>query len=160
MQIQNNTVVTFHYQLRDVDGDYSEDSRNGQPPLYLHGYRGILPALEDKLTGMAAGESVSVTLQPEQAYGPRRDDAVQRIPIKHLMTKGKPKVGTTVTINTKGKPVNAVVTKVGKFNVDVDMNHPLAGKTLQFDVDIVDVRDATMEEIAHRHAHGPGGHQH
>lgn len=160
MQIQNNTVVTFHYQLRDVEGDYVEDSRGGQPPLYLHGYRGILPALEDKLTGLDVGASISVTLQPHEAYGPRREDAVQRIPVKHLRLDGKPKVGMAVSINTKGKPVNAVVTKVGKFNVDVDMNHPLAGKTLQFDVEIVDVRDATMDEIAHRHAHGPGGHQH
>ena len=128
--------------------------------MLVHPALPSLPALEDKLTGLDVGASISVTLQPHEAYGPRRDDAVQRIPIKHLMIEGKPKVGMTVQINTRDKPVNAVVTKVGKFNVDVDMNHPLAGKTLQFAVEIVDVRDATMEEIAHRHAHGPGGHQH
>lgn len=160
MQIQNNRVVTFHYQLREVGGDYIEDSRQGEPKLYLHGYRGILPALEDRLTGMSAGEKLSVSLDSTEAYGPRRDDAIQRIPVKHLLTDKKPRVGATVQINTKDRPVNAVVVKVGRFNVDVDMNHPLAGKTLEFEIDIIDVREATMEEVSHRHAHGPGGHPH
>jgi len=160
MQVQNNRVVSFHYRMRDVDGGYQEESYDGDPKLYLHGYRGILPVLENKLTGLSAGEKISVVLQPEEAYGPRRDDAVQRVPRKHLLNNRNPKKGDTVTVNTRDRPVNAVVIKAGKFNVDLDMNHPLAGRTLEFDVEIIEVREATMEEIAHRHAHGPGGHQH
>ena len=82
------------------------------------------------------------------------------MPVKHLIEPKNPRVGDIVLINTSDKKVRATVVKLGRFNVDVDTNHPLAGKSLQFDVQVVDVREGTMEEIAHRHAHGPGGHQH
>jgi FKBP-type peptidyl-prolyl cis-trans isomerase SlyD len=88
----------------------------------------------------------------------RDETAVQRVPIKHLIRPGKLAVGLAVNVNTSAGARRGTVLKVGRFNVDVDLNHPLAGKTLVFDLRIVDVRDATPEEIAHRHAHGPGGH--
>jgi FKBP-type peptidyl-prolyl cis-trans isomerase SlyD len=85
---------------------------------------------------------------------------VQRIPIKHLIRPGRLEVGKAVAVNTNAGQRRATVLKVGRFNVDVDLNHPLAGKTLIFDVRVLDVRDATPEEIAHRHAHGAGGAHH
>jgi len=85
---------------------------------------------------------------------------VQRVPIKHVVGGRTPRVGNIVSVNTARGEVKATVLKVGKFNIDVDTNHPLAGKHLKFDVQIIDVREATMEEVANRHAHGPGGHQH
>ena len=160
MQIASNNVVSFHYQLQEVDGDYTEDSRGGDPMLYLHGYRGILPGLEDAMVGRSAGDQFSVILDARDAYGLRDENGIKRVPVKHLIEPKNPRIGDVVLINTRDKKVRATVVKLGRFNVDVDTNHPLAGKSLQFDVQVLDVREGTMEEIAHRHAHGPGGHQH
>ncbi len=160
MQISNNTVVTFHYQLAEDGGDYKEDSRSGEPLLYLHGHRGILPGLEDAMLGHVEGDTFAVNLTPEQGYGLRNDEGLQRVPVKHVLGGKKPQIGEIISVNTAKGKVQATVVKVGKFNVDIDTNHPLAGKSLTFDVEILGVREATMEEVAHRHAHGPGGHQH
>lgn len=159
-KIENNKVVSFHYQLTEVGGDYSEDSAGGDPVLYLHGHRGILPGLEKAMAGKTAGEKFSVEIEPVDGYGLRNEEAFQRIPVKHLVGGKKPVVGDMVTVNTKSRNVHATVVKVGRHTVDVDTNHPLAGKVLKFDVEVVDVREATIEEVSHRHAHGPGGHQH
>ncbi len=160
MQIENNTVVSFHYKLQEIGGDYTEDSSSGDPMLYLHGHRGILPGLEDQMKGKSAGDKFTVELSPEEGYGLRDEEGFKRVPIKHLIGRKKPSIGEVVTINTKTRKVQATVVKVGRHNVDVDTNHPLAGKQLKFDVEVIDVREATMEEVAHKHAHGVGGHQH
>ena len=160
MVVANNTVVSFHYQLQEVDGEYTEDSRGGDPMLYLHGYRGILPGLEEAMLGKSAGDEFSVTLAAQDAYGLRDEDGIKRVPIKHIVEPENPRVGDIVLINTRDKKVRATVVKLGRFNIDVDINHPLAGKQLKFAVEVLDIREATMEEISHRHAHGPGGHQH
>ena len=112
------------------------------------------------MAGKQAGDCFSVTLKPDQAYGYRREDAVQRIPIKQLSRRKNLKPGAVVTVQTSQGPLDVTVIKAGKFMVDVDANHPLAGRTLTFDIDIVEVRDATEEELAHGHAHGDGGHHH
>ncbi len=160
MQIENNAVVAFHYRLTEVGGDYAEESKGGDPMLYLHGHRGILPGLEDSMTGREAGDRFSVTLSPEQAYGPRNDEAIQRVPKKHLLDEKQPVVGKIVSVNTAKGPVKATIIKLGRHSVDIDTNHPLAGKNLEFEVEVVSVREATVEEVSHRHAHGPGGHSH
>src|SRR5690606_16347181 len=157
MEIAKNKVVTFHYRLTDEEGSFTETSEGRGPIAYLHGRNNIVPGLEAELAGKRAGDELKVKVPPELAYGLRIDDATARVPIKHLVRPGKLEVGKVVTINTASGYRRAIVTKVGRFNVDVDFNHPLAGKTLIFDVKIVDVRDATEEEIAHGHAHGPGG---
>ena len=128
--------------------------------LYMHGRNGLICGLESEFAGKKAGENFSVTLDPKDAYGIPLESSKQRIPKKHLANNGKLQVGTVVDINTTDGLRQATVVKVGKFNVDVDTNHPFAGKTLTFEVDIFDVRDATAEELAHGHAHGTGGHQH
>ena len=128
--------------------------------LYMHGRKGLFQALEDVLEGKQSGDRVEVTLTPEQAYGERQDSPFQRIPIKHLMPKKKPRMGDVFQVNTEDGPRQVVIQKIGKFNVDVDTNHPLAGKSLRFEIEISDVREATEEELAHGHAHGAGGHQH
>lgn len=164
MKVSADSVVSFHYNLKDVDGNLLETSYDLEPTLYLHGHRNILASLEDVLEGKTLGDKISVTLSPEQAYGERKEGAVQRIPIKHLHNhaalKNKLKAGALVQVNTQQGPWEAVVLKVGKFNVDIDSNHPLAGKTLTFDIEVVAVREATAEELAHGHAHGAGGHHH
>jgi FKBP-type peptidyl-prolyl cis-trans isomerase SlyD len=159
MMIEKNKIVSFHYRLSE-DGTELEDSHDGEPMLFLAGREGLISGLEQAMQGKQAGDAFSVTLPPEQAYGYRSRDAVQRLPIKKLGTNKKLHPGQVVTVNTGKGALDVTVIKAGKFMVDVDANHPLAGKTLTFDIDIVDVRDATTEEIAHGHAHGAGGHQH
>lgn len=160
MQIELNKVVYFNYSLSEPEKDIIETSRKGDPMAYLHGHRNLMPALEASMVGKQQGDVFSVTLTPEQAYGHLRDDSKQRIPIKHVLTKGKLKLGMAIKINTDQGARDCIVVKVGRFNVDVDTNHPLADKTLVFDIEIIDLRDATPEEIDHKHVHGPGGHPH
>lgn len=160
MQIEKDAVVYFHYTLNGAQGEVFETSTNSHPMAYLHGHGNILPALEAQMEGKQVGDQYQVTLTPEQAYGERNEGATQRIPIKHLNTKAKLSKGMAVKVNTEQGPRDVTVVKVGKFNVDVDTNHPLAGLTLTFDIAIEDVRAATEEELAHGHVHGLGGHQH
>jgi FKBP-type peptidyl-prolyl cis-trans isomerase SlyD len=101
-----------------------------------------------------------VTLEPEDAYGLRSPERLQKVPVKHLVFKGKLRPGMTVQLNTSEGRRPVTVTKVGRHSAEIDTNHPLAGKTLHFAIDILDVRQATADEISHGHAHGPGGHQH
>jgi len=160
MLIADKKVASFHYTLSNEQGEQIESSRERQPMSYLHGARNIIPGLEKALAGKAAGEQFQVTIPPEEAYGERRADQVQRVPAKHFRDARQLKPGRLVSIQTRRGPVQATVVKVGRFNIDVDTNHPLAGQTLTFDVEVVGVRDATAEEIAHGHVHGPGGVSH
>ncbi len=164
MLIEKNRVVSFHYRLSEAGAGLIEDSRAGEPLLYLHGHHGLFPVLEEALVGKSAGERIEVTLAPEQAYGPRRENAQQRISKSHVVGAGKRRVdfkpGMTVQVNTSEGQRTVVVTKVGLKTLDVDANHPLAGRTLSFDIEVVAVREASEEEIAHGHAHGAGGHAH
>jgi FKBP-type peptidyl-prolyl cis-trans isomerase SlyD len=160
MDIQRHTVVSFHYTLRDDSGEELETSRDGEPSVYLHGANNILPGLEKSLTGRTQGDVFSVSLDAADAYGVRDPQRQQRVPVKHLVHKGRLRPGMLVQINTADGRVPATVLKVGKFSADLDTNHPLAGRDLVFDIEIVGVRAASEEEIAHRHVHGPGGHQH
>jgi FKBP-type peptidyl-prolyl cis-trans isomerase SlyD len=158
--VADDTVVSFHYKLTDAEGTISESSEEGSPIAYLHGRSQIVPGLENEMTGKKSGDKFTATVAPEQAYGLRNEEAVQRVPIKHVATRGPYTVGQMVVVNTREGGRQARVAKVGHFNVDLDLNHPLAGKTLTFDIEIVEVRAATAEELEHGHAHGPEGHHH
>ena len=161
MKIENNLVATFSYILKDSAGAEIERSADDNPMAYLHGHDNILPDLESALLGLEVGDKVDVDLTAVQAYGERIEADAMRVPIKHLLTKSRKfKVGQTVKVNTAEGHRDATVTKVGKFNVDIDTNHPLAGMDLRFSVAILDVREATPEEVSHGHAHGLGGHDH
>ena len=158
--IGDDTVVSFHYKLSDADGTISESSEGQSPVVYLHGRNAIVPGLETQLNGKKSGDKFTATVPPEDGYGQRNEDAMQRVPLKHLATRGPFQVGQLVVVNTREGGRQARVVKVGHFNVDLDLNHPLAGKTLTFDIEIVGVRAASEEELAHGHAHGPEGHGH
>jgi len=159
MLIEKDKVVSFHFKVTE-NGELLESSADGAPMRYMHGHNGLIRGLESELAGKKSGESFSVTLEPKDAYGVPLESSKQRISKKHLATKGKLQVGMVVDINTTDGLRQATLVKVGKFNVDVDTNHPFAGKILTFEVDVVDVRDARGEELMHGHAHGAGGHQH
>lgn len=163
MKINRDTVATFHYRL--FDGDKAlENSHGDEPMAYLHGHNNIMAGLEEAMLDKEEGNEFSVTIPAEKAYGLRKANSVQRVPIKHLhnakQLKNKMKPGMVVHINTESGAKQVVVVKVGRFNVDVDTNHPLAGKELRFEIKIESVRVASDEEKAHGHAHGVGGHQH
>lgn len=160
MIAEKNMVVSFHYTLKNSKGEEMESSRENEPMKYLHGANNIIIGLEKAMQGRAVGDTFSVTVEPEDAYGLRNEKNVQRIPLKRLKGIGRVQAGQILNLKTKQGPVQVTVLKVGRFNVDVDGNHPLAGVQLTFDVEITDIREATEEETTHGHAHGPGGHQH
>ncbi len=163
MSISKNSVVQFHYRLSH-EGQEVESSRDGDPVAYLQGHGNIISGLEGAMEGKEEGDTFTTDIKAANAYGPRQEDATQRIPLKHLMGDKKQnarlKPGMTVNINTEQGVRQGTIIKAGKFNVDIDTNHPLAGKDLSFDIEIISIRDATDEELAHGHAHGVGGHHH
>jgi len=164
MKITDKTVVQFHYTLKDESGKEIESSNGSDPLAYLHGYNNILVGVENALTDKEAGAKFSVTLQPEDTYGEIKENMVQRVPVKHLQglpsKNAKWKTGMTAVVETEQGQCQVTVIKPGRFMVTVDLNPPLAGKVLTFDLEVIDVREATAEEIEHKHAHGAGGHHH
>jgi FKBP-type peptidyl-prolyl cis-trans isomerase SlyD len=160
MIVEKDKAVSFHYTLKNAEGEQMETSREKDPMSYLHGANNIIPGLEKAMEGRSINDEFSVTIQPEEAYGVRNESNVQRVPLKRLKGVGKVSVGQVLNLQTDKGQVQVTVLKVGRFNVDVDGNHPLAGRELTFDVEITDVREASAEELKHRHVHGPGGHQH
>lgn len=160
MIVEKDKAVSFHYTLKNAAGEEMESSREREPMSYLHGANNIIAGLEKAMEGRAPGDKFSVTIEPEDAYGVRNEKNVQRVPLKRLKGIGKISVGQILNLKTNNGQVQVTVLKVGRFNVDVDGNHPLAGVQLTFDVEITDIRDASEEETSHGHVHGPGGHQH
>lgn len=160
MNIAKDTVVQFHYTLKDDKGELIESTEGKDPMAYLHGHSNIIPGLEKALEGKAVGDSFTVTVEPQDGYGQRQENAMQRISLKHLQGARKWKPGMMAFVETDKGYRQVTVVKVGKFNADVDTNHPLAGMTLVFDIQIADIREASEEEKAHGHAHGVGGHHH
>ncbi|NRB40521.1 MAG: peptidylprolyl isomerase [Pseudomonadales bacterium] len=163
MKIEENTVVQFHYRLREEGNETEiETSFGDEPAAFLCGHDNIIKGLEKAMLGHEKGDTFTAAVTAKEAYGERVEDKQQRVPVKHLMEKknAKLKVGQVVNIQTDSGAHPATILKVGKFNVDVDTNHPLAGKALSFDIEIIDVRAATEDEVTHKHAHGVGGHQH
>ncbi|MDF1645120.1 MAG: peptidylprolyl isomerase [Pseudomonadales bacterium] len=162
MNIGPGKITTFHFRLSDEEGNILEDSHEREPVAYLHGSDNIVRGLEQAMIGHKAGDAFKVTVDPADGYGFHRKENVQRIPLKNVDVKknARLKPGMIVPVRTKQGMRQVMVLKAGKFNIDVDANHPYAGRTLTFDVKIEDVREATAEEKSHGHAHGVGGHQH
>lgn len=160
MSISKDKVVQFHYNLKNDKGEQIESTEGRDPMAYLHGHGNIIPGLEKALEGKAVGDKFTVTIEPKDGYGERQEAEWQRIPLKHLQGARKWKPGMMAFVETDKGYRQVTVMKVGKFNADVDVNHPLAGLTLTFDIDVVDLRDASEEEKSHGHAHGVGGHHH
>ncbi len=159
MIITQDSVVQLHYRVSDATV-LIEDSANGEPMLYLHGHQNMLPAIEQALAGKAAGDELTLVVAPKDAYGERDENAIQSVQVKHLKGAKKWAPGMTAIIETEHGPRQVKIVKVGMFKAEVDVNHPLAGKTLTFELKVVSVRAASAEEVAHGHAHGVGGHHH
>ncbi|HLS99007.1 MAG: peptidylprolyl isomerase [Porticoccaceae bacterium] len=159
MTVKHNAVVSIHYTVRDEDGVQLDTSAGGDPLTYLHGAHNIIPGLESALEGKQVGDSLQVSIVPEEAYGEHLDHLVESVPMDAF--GGQPlEVGMRFEAQTEQGPISVVITDISGDLVTVDGNHPLAGKSLSFDVTIDSIRDASDEEIAHGHAHGAGGHHH
>ena len=160
MQIEKNTVATIDYTLTDPNGQVIDSSKGRQPLAYLHGASNIIPGLETALEGKDVGENINVTIPPEQGYGARDPNLVQPVPRSSFQGVPEIKKGMQFQAQTPGGARIVTVVDVDPQNVTVDANHPLAGMDLNFSVKVVDVRQATPEELSHGHAHGPEGHNH
>ncbi len=162
MKAEKDKVVTFHYHLTDETGAKVDSSHERAEPLtILFGHGQIIPGLEQAMAGHGAGDKFDVSVPPEQGYGERREDFTQRVPKKYFRDADHLKPGDATVLSVQGGGYRQVVVlKVGSSVVDVDLNHPMAGKTLKFEVEITDVREATAEEVEHGHVHGEGGHHH
>ena len=150
----------FHYTLKNAEGEELESSRDKQALAFIEGSGTIIPGLRKVLVEKQAGDSFTTTVTPEEAYGYRNESLVQRIPIKKMQFQGKLKAGSVALIRTKSGYLPVQVIKAGRFHADIDRNHPLAGQTLTFDVEVTERRNATKEELEHGHVHGPGGVEH
>lgn len=150
----------MHYTLKNDAGETLDSSAGRDPLAYIQGIGNIIPGLEKELEGKVAGDKVNAVIAPEFGYGERFDDLVRDVPKTGFQGDEELVAGMQVQVETSNGPAIAVVTNVAEEHVTLDMNHPLAGMTLHFDVEIVSVREADAEELAHGHVHGPGGHHH
>ncbi len=160
MQIEKNRVVIINYTLRDEQGTVIDSSSDRKPLAYLHGKGNIIPGLEEALAGKAAGDTLDVTVAPERGYGPRDERLVQIVPRARFGEVAGLEPGMQVKANSPQGPRLVTVTRVDRDFVTIDGNHPLAGRTLHFSVEVAEVRKATHEEVSHGHVHGAGGHHH
>jgi len=160
MQIADRTVASFNYTLTDDAGAVIDTSEGRSPLAYLHGAGNIVPGLEKEMAGRKAGDRFDVVVPPEEGYGQPNPMLVQTVPREAFQGVDTIEVGMEFQAQTPQGPLSVVVAKVDAQNVTVDGNHPLAGKTLHFAIEVTDVRDASVEELAHGHVHGPGGHHH
>ncbi|WP_290651977.1 peptidylprolyl isomerase [Aquisalimonas sp.] len=153
MQIAKDKVVAIDYTLKDEEGSVLDTSEGKEPLAYLHGSGNIIPGLEKALEGKNLGEEVSVHIPPEEAYGERRDDLTQVVPRSLFQGVDELQVGMQFQAQAEGGEQIVTITGIDGDEITVDANHPMAGVPLNFDVKVVDVREATDEEKEHGHAH-------
>lgn len=161
MTIAQNKVVTIDYEVREADNqELIDSSADGAPMVYLHGFQNIIPGLENALDGKKVGDELEITVEPADAYGEYSDERVQQVPVSAFEGVEELEPGMAFTAQTEHGPVSIIVTEIDGDMATIDANHPLAGQSLHFKVKVLEVRDATAEEIDHGHVHGEGGHHH
>jgi FKBP-type peptidyl-prolyl cis-trans isomerase SlyD len=159
MKIADKKAVAIEFTLKDDKGEVIETSVGKDPLWYLHGLGNLVPGLEKALEGKDAGETVDVKLAPSDAYGERDEEEVRKVPLRKLKAQ-RIQVGGRYQMQAEdGLRVVVVKSVTGDYAL-VDGNHPLAGQTLHFVVKVLEVRDATKDELEHGHVHGPEGHGH
>lgn len=158
--IDNDLVVSFHYTLKDDQGNIIDQSAEGHPLPYLHGHGNIIPGLENALLGKSVGDKLSVHVPAAQAYGEYNPDLVDTVPADMFQGVENIEVGMQFQAQTDHGVQIVTVKAVEGDQIVVDANFPLAGQDLNFDVEIVEIREATAEELDHGHVHGAGGHHH
>ena len=161
MHVSEQKVVTMNYEVADDQGQLIDRSEEGGPLAYIHGNGQLIPGLETALEGRGKGDKIAVDVPPEQGYGERDEEGVQTVARNQFDDSVEIEVGMQFEAQDEdeGHQIVTVVAVDGE-NITLDTNHPLAGKNLCFEVEILDVRDASAEELSHGHVHGPGGHDH
>ncbi|WP_076542972.1 peptidylprolyl isomerase [Shewanella sp. UCD-KL21] len=157
MKITKHAAVTIHYSLTDQEGRLIESSFEAEPMVYLHGTEGLIPGLETELEGKVVGDKFDANIPTEQAYGEYHDGLKQEVPLEAFGDIEDIVPGMRFIAETEMGQRPVQVTEVKDTVVVVDGNHPLAGQALNFSVEVMDVREATAEEIAHGHIHAAGG---
>lgn len=160
MKTARNMVVSLHYTLKDDSGEVLDSSDGREPLAYLHGHSNIVPGLEKALEGSDVGHRSKVAVTPAEGYGEQNPELVFEAPREKFPNDMKLEAGSRVYAEGPEGPISFAVVRLTESGAILDGNHPLAGKTLHFDVEIVDVRPATKEELEHGHVHGAGGHDH
>lgn len=160
MKTALNMVVSFHYTLKDDGGEILDSSSGREPLSYLHGHGNIVPGLEKALEGTSAGHRSHVAVEADEAYGEANPDLVFEAPREHFPADIKLEAGTRVYAEGPQGRVAFRVVRLTEKGAVLDGNHPLAGKQLHFDVEVVEVRAATPEEMEHGHVHGEGDDHH
>lgn len=160
MNIEKDKAVSIDYTLTNDKGEVLDSSSGREPLAYLHGNGGLIPGLEKELEGKAKGDKLKAVISPDQAYGVRSDELVQEVPLENFQDKNEVQVGAQFQVQNGEQVHIATVTALSETSATIDMNHPLADETLHFDVEVMDVREATKEELEHGHIHGAGGHHH
>ncbi|EIL92784.1 FKBP-type peptidyl-prolyl cis-trans isomerase [Rhodanobacter fulvus Jip2] len=160
MQIAENAVAAFHYTLTDDEGQVIDSSKGREPLTYLHGGGQIVPGLEKQMAGRGVGDKFTADVAPEEGYGVHHAELLQEVPREAFQGVDDIQPGMQFQGRGPQGEINVTVTKVEDGKVFIDGNHPLAGKTLHFDIEVTNVREATGEELEHGHVHGEGGHHH
>ena len=159
--ISDGKVAELHFTLTLDDGQIADSSRGQAPMLYLHGAENIPIGLERELEGKTPGAQMKIDLSPADGFGERNEDGVQDVPRSSFPENVEIEVGMDFGFEGEdGSVMTGWVTGFTDETVTIDLNHPLAGEALHFDVEVISVRDATPEEVEHGHPHGPGGHEH
>ena len=148
MQISENSVVSIDYTLTDDEGQVIDTSEGREPLVYLHGHNNIIPGLEKAIEGKEAGIELDVQVPPEEGYGPYREELVQDVPRDAFAGMDKVEPGMSFRAESNAGPMTVLVREVGDDTVTVDGNHALAGKVLNFKVEVKSVREATPDEIS------------
>ena len=161
MAIGANKVVTVNYKLSDDQGNLIQTTKENEPFVYLSGNNQILPKLEEAIDAMLIGGKKNIELDSSDAYGDYDEKAIQQVKKNAFPEGANLEPGMEYMAQSpEGHPVPFVIKDVKDDDITIDFNHPLAGRNLSFDVELVDVRDATLEELQHGHVHGAGGHSH
>jgi len=153
MKIEKNKVVSINYTLTDSKGTKLDTSEGRGPLNFIHGTGQIIIGLEEALEGKIKGEKLNVSIAPEKGYGIKNDEMIQQIPRNQFDARQPIEPGMQFNANAEGRTLIVTVTKVEDDFITIDANHPLAGETLNFDVEIMDVREASAEELSHGHVH-------
>ena len=157
--VEQNSVVSVMYTgTFPESGEVFDSNVNQQPLVFLVGHGNMIEGFEQEMLGAAEGEAREFTLTPERAYGHRDDAAVQSVPRSQFPEGTELEVGAVLGAQSDQGPIQFTVIEVGDEFVTVDFNHQMAGQTLHFTVEVIEIREATSDELAHGHAHGPGHH--
>jgi FKBP-type peptidyl-prolyl cis-trans isomerase SlyD len=160
VKIEKNRVVQIHYTLKDDQGEILDSSIDHDPLPYIHGVGALIPGLEKELLGKVAGDKFTTIISPADGYGVYDEDQVFQVSADGFEEEDELELGMQVQIDTENGPAVGTVTEIEGEEVTIDLNHPLAGVSLHFEVEVVEVRAATKQELDHGHVHSGGAHHH